>query len=165
MNYNYKIVGKLCSNKLYHQRCQPLEISNLEIFFWTSTLPTLKFFFDLDPPSPPPHKQFCGEKRQSICQGLQLVEYSSRDSHFYRSNKEETLFFLFATNNVHSHSQENEARNCNTSISQIILEFWNILSLNLSFLRATDPNFLLSESFGHPYRRAGDWSCIQETPI
>ena len=72
-------------------------------FFWTSTLPTLKFFFDLDPPSPPPHKQFCGEKHQSICQGLQLVEYSSRDSHFYRSNKEETLFFLFATNNVHSH--------------------------------------------------------------
>ena len=40
-------------------------------------------------------------------------------------------------------AQESEARNRNTSIrSQIILEFWNIWSLNLSFLRATDPNFL-----------------------
>ena len=48
-------------------------------------------------------------------------------------------------------AQESEARNRNTSIrSQIILEFWNIWSLNLSFLRATDPNFLWSGSFGHP---------------
>ena len=40
-------------------------------------------------------------------------------------------------------AQESEARNRNTSIrSQMILEFWNIWSLNLSFLRATDPNFL-----------------------
>ena len=72
-------------------------------FFWTSTLPTLKSFFDLDPPLPPSPQAILWEKHQSICQGLQLVEYSSRDSHFYRSNKEETLFFLFATNNVHSH--------------------------------------------------------------
>ena len=40
-------------------------------------------------------------------------------------------------------AQESEARKRNTSIrSQIILEFWNIWSLNLSFLWATDPNFL-----------------------
>ena len=39
-------------------------------------------------------------------------------------------------------AQESEARNRNTSIrSQMILEFWNIWSLNLSFLRAADPNF------------------------
>ena len=134
-------------------------------FFWTSTLPTLKSFFDLDPPLPPSPQAILWEKHQSICQGLQLVEYSSRDSHFYRSNKEETLFFLFATNNVHSHRKMKPETVSNKSISQIILEFWNILSLNLSFLRATDPNFLLSESFGHPYRRVGDWSCIQETPV
>ena len=62
-------------------------------------------------------------------------------------------------------AQESEARNRNTSIrSQIILEFWNIWSLNLSFLRATDPNFLWSGSFGHPYGRERDWLCIRETP-
>ena len=36
----------------------------------------------------------------------------------------------------------------------MILEFWNIWSLNLIFLWATDPNFVLSGGFGHPYGRA-----------
>ena len=63
------------------QRCQPVEISNLEIFFWTSTsppmrLPSRKFFFNLDPiPPPPPTLAILQEKRGSIGQGLQLVEY------------------------------------------------------------------------------------------
>ena len=35
--------------------------------------------------------------------------------------------------------------------------------MELSFLWATDPNFLLSRNFGHLYRRARDWFCIQET--
>ena len=35
--------------------------------------------------------------------------------------------------------------------------------MELSFLWATDPNFLLSRNFGHLYRRARDWLCIQET--
>ena len=48
-------------------------------------------------------------------------------------------------------TQESEARNRSTSIrSRMILEFWNTWSLNLSFLRATDPNFLWSGNFGHP---------------
>ena len=51
----------------------------------------------------------------------------------YRINKEETFFFF----------KESDARNRSTSIrSRMILEFWNIWSLNLSFLRATGPNFL-----------------------
>ena len=58
--YNYKIVGKLCSNKLYHQRCQPLEISNLEIFFWTSTLPPSSFLI-WTPPPPLPTSNFVGK--------------------------------------------------------------------------------------------------------
>ena len=57
--------------------------------------------------------------------------------------------------------QENEARNWNTSTRT--LKFWNIWSLNLSFLWATDPNFLLSGSSGHPYGRVGDWLCIWVT--
>ena len=76
--YNYKIVGKLCSNKLYHQRCQPLEISNLEIFFWTSTLPPSSFL--IWTPLPPSPQAILWEKHQSICQGLQLVEYSSNQT-------------------------------------------------------------------------------------
>ena len=32
-----------------------------------------------------------------------------------------------------------------------------------SFLLATDPNFLSSGSFGHPYGRAGDWLCTRES--
>ena len=105
-------------------------------FFWTSTPPNQicqcnppKFFLDLDPPPPPPPppllptSNFVG-KCQSICQGLQLVEYSSN----------QTLIFIGVTKKKLSSfclqqkmciMQENEARNCNTSISQIILEFWN----------------------------------------
>ena len=105
-------------------------------------------------PYPPPNN-FAG----SICQGLQLVEYSSNQTLADISNKEESLFRITCI------TQENIAINRNTSIgSQMILEFWSIWSLNLSFWGATDPNFLLSESFGHPYGRAGDWLCIRETP-
>ena len=61
--------------------------------------------------------------------------------------------YLFAMNNAH-HARK-EARNRNTSIgSQMILESLNIWSLNLSFLWATDPNFLLSGSFSHPCGRS-----------
>ena len=139
MNYTYKIEGKLCSNKLYHQRCQPLEISNLEIFFGPvppppnricQCNPPPQFFFYLDPPLPLPlplpsyPQAILWEKCQSICQGLQLVEYSFN----------QTLVFIGVTKKKLSSfclqqkmciMQENEARNCNTSISQIILEFWN----------------------------------------
>ena len=133
-------------------------------FFWTSTPPPQpnlpmhpppsSFLIWTPPPPPPPPllptSNFVGRMSiylsgTSIIIGWILIQ---SDSHFYRCNKEDTLFFLFATKMCIM--QENEARNCNTSISQIILEFWNIWSLNLSFLWATDPNFLLSGSFGHP---------------
>ena len=95
------------------QRCQPLETSNLKIFFRTSTPPPprpnspmwpppRKFLSWFGPLTPPlPHRSISREKLGSICQGLQLVKYSSNQTRLYRSNKEETLFFLFATNNVH----------------------------------------------------------------
>ena len=96
-----------------------------------------------------------------------MVEYSSNQTLLYRSNKEETLLFLFETNNAH-HARKLKPETIIQAEkarleSEMILEFWNIWSLNLSFLWATDPNFLLSGSFGHPYRRAGDWLCIQES--
>ena len=52
-------------------------------------------------PPPLPHRSISREKLGSICQGLQLVKYSSKQTRLYRSNKEETIFFLFATNKVH----------------------------------------------------------------
>ena len=57
-------------------------------------------FFYLDPLTPPPPWAISREKCGSICQGPQLVEYSSNQTLLYRSNKEETLLFLFATNNA-----------------------------------------------------------------
>ena len=99
------------------QRCQPLEISNLEIFFRTSPPPPPppdrvrrcdlspgNLFFLFGPPNsppPPPMSNFAGKiwiylSRTSI--GWILIQ---SDSLLCRSNKEETLFFLFATNNAH----------------------------------------------------------------
>ena len=93
-----------------------------------------------------------------------MVQYSSNQTLPYMgvTKKKLSSFCLQWTTCI---MQENEARNCTTSIrSQMILEFWNIRSLNLSFLWATDPNFLLFGRFGHPYRQAGDWLSIWETP-
>ena len=119
-------------------------------------LPPGKFRFWFGPPThlPLPYR--------AVCQWLQLVLILIQsNSCLNRNNKETTLFFLFTTTCI---TQENEARNHYTSIrSQMILEFWNIWSLNLSYLWATDQNFLLSRSFGHPHGRAGDWLCIRET--
>ena len=124
-------------------------------------------FFNLDPltllPPPPPQTSNFAGKCGSICQGPQLVEYSSNQtlSCVGVTKKKLPSFCLQRTTRI---TQEIEARNHNTSTkSEIILEFWNIWSLNLSFLWATDPNFFLSGGFGHPYRRAGDWLCIRES--
>ena len=135
------------------QRRQPLGISNLEIFFRTSTRPP--------PHAPPhrvcqydplPHRVISREKRGSIYQGLQVVEYSSNQTLAYIgvTKKKLSSICLQRTTPI---TQENEARNLNTSIrSQMILEFWNIWSLNLIFLWATDPNFLLFGGFWSPGR-------------
>ena len=55
----------------------------------------------LTTPPPYPYWAISQEKRGSICQGLQLVEYPSNWTLAYWSNKEETLLFLFAMNNMH----------------------------------------------------------------
>ena len=141
------------------QRCQPLEITNLKVFFWTSTLthptefadatPSRKISFLIWTPYSPPPTPPSSLSVTSI--GFILIQSNSCSN---RNNKEKTLFFLFTTTCI---TQENEARNHYTSIrSQMILEFWNIWSLN-PMLWATYPNFLLSGSFGHLYGRVGDW--------
>ena len=109
------------------QRCQPLEITNLEVFFWTSRCNSLpEIYFLIWTPYPPPPTLPSSLSVTSI--GLILIQSNSC---LNRSNKEKTLFFLFTTTCI---TQENEARNHYTSIrSQMILEFWNIWSLNLSF--------------------------------
>ena len=71
------------------QRCQPVEISNLEIFLWTSTSPPLcdsppENSFSIWTTYPPPLPlAILQEKRGSICQGLQLVEYLSNQTLAY----------------------------------------------------------------------------------
>ena len=121
-------------------RCQPLEISNLEISFLTSTPPTEFSIMWCPPPQRishliwtplplPPPPNFV-EKPGSICQGLQLVEYSSNQTLTYIgvTRKKLSSFCLQWTTCI---TLENEARNCNTSIrSQMILEFWNIWHKN-----------------------------------
>ena len=101
------------------QRYQSLEISNLEIFFWTSTPsqqnlsmqpPLENFFFYLDPP--PPHWAISWEKHvylsgTSICWILKQL-----GSRLY-SCLQWTACIL----------QENEARNWNTSTRS--QWFWN----------------------------------------
>ena len=105
------------------------------------------------PPFPALPSNFAG-KRGFICQGLQLAEYSFNHMLAYIAvGKKKVCCICLQWTTLTT--QENEARNRNTSIgSQMILESWNIWSLNLSFLWATDPNFLLSGSFSHPCGRS-----------
>ena len=107
------------------------------------------------PSPPPPHRAISREKRGSIYQGLQVVEYSSNQTLAYIgvTKKKLSSICLQRTTCI---TQGNEARNRYTSKrSQMILEFWNIRSLNLIFLWATDPNFLLYGGFWSPVRESG----------
>ena len=75
-----------CTTKL--QSCQSLEISNLEIFFETSTFPPPTEFANAAPSGKfhfwfGPLQAILREKRGSICQGLQLVECSSNQTLAY----------------------------------------------------------------------------------
>ena len=129
------------------------------------------FFSDQRPPSPPnefanttpyPHRAISREKRGSIYQGLQVVEYSSNQTlaYIWVTKKKLSSICLQRTTCI---MQENEARNRNTSMrSQMILEFWNIWSLNLFCGQLIQTSFYLVV-FGHPYGRAGDCLCIRES--
>ena len=79
-----------------------------------------------------PPSNFAGKTRIYL-QGLQVVEYSSDQILAYigvRKKKLSSICLQLTT----CITQENKARNRNTSIrSQMILEFWNIWSLNLIF--------------------------------
>ena len=112
-------------------------------------------------PPHPPHRAISREKRGSIYQELQVVEYSSNQTLAYIgvTKKKLSSICLQRTTCI---MQENEARNRNTSIrSQMISEFWNIRSLSCGQLIQT---FFCMVVFGHPYARAGDHLCIRETP-
>ena len=132
----------------------------------------LIYFYPPYPPPPPPPispSNFAGKTWISLSGssiGWILIQSHSR---LYRSitKKKVSSFCLQRTTCM---TQENEARDRITSIrSQMIVEFWNIWSLNLSFSWATDPNFLLSGSFGQPYESGrlalypGDFRIIRES--
>ena len=101
------------------------------------------------PPPPFPHRGISREKRGPICQGLQLVEYSSNQTLAYiRVTKKNYSFCLPRTTCL---TQENEARDRNTGIrSRMILEFWNIWSWNLSFFVGNWSKLPFIRAFGHP---------------
>ena len=128
--------------------------------------PTPTEFANTTPyPSPPPHRAISREKRGSIYQGLQVVEYSSNQTLAYIgvTKKKLSSICLQRTTCI---TQGNEARNRYTSKrSQMILEFWNIRSLNLIFFcgQLIQTSFYMVV-FGHPYARAEDHLCIRETP-
>ena len=98
--------------------------------------------FPPPPPSPRPslpirpptsHRAISREKRGSIYQGLQMVAYSSNQTLAYVGVTQKKLSSICLQRTT-SITKENEARNRNTSKrSQMILEFWNIWSLNLIF--------------------------------
>ena len=116
-------------------------------------------------PLPPPNRAISREKRGSIYQGLQVVEYSSNQTLAYIgvTKKKLSSICLQRTTCI---TQGNEARNRYTSKrSQMILEFWNIGSLNLIFFcgQLIQTSFYMVV-FGHPYARAGDHLRIRETP-
>ena len=122
-------------------------------FFWLWPLPLPLPPTPYPPPFPALPSNFAG-KRGFICQGLQLAEYSFNHMLAYIAVAKKKVCCICLQWTTLT-TQENEARNRNTSIgSQMILESWNIWSLNLSFLWATDPNFLLSGSFSHPCGRS-----------
>ena len=79
-------------------------------------------------PPHPPHRAISREKRGSIYQELQVVEYSSNQTLAYIgvTKKKLSSICLQRTTCI---TQGNEARNRNTSMrSQMISEFWNIRS-------------------------------------
>ena len=102
------------------------------------------FFSDSDSLSPPPP---CPPP----------INFEGKTWIYLSGTSNKKFFFFFCLQQTMCIMQENEARNRNTSIrSQMILKFWNKWRLKCSFLRATDPNFLLSGSFGHPCGRLPD---------
>ena len=165
----------LCEVHVQYQRSQPLGISNLEILFWTSTppppppteftdvtpFPPPSIFFGIEKKNPTTTEQFCKKNVDLFVRVFNwLNTHPIRLACIAVTKKKLSSFCLRQTKCI---MQENEARSHNTSLrSQMILEFWNIWSLN-PMLWATYPNFLLSGSFGHLYGRVGDWLCIQES--
>ena len=130
----------------------------------SSDLKSGDFFSDQHPPSPdrvcqydslPPPSNFAGKTRiylSGTSSGWILIQ---SDSRLYRSNKEETLFYLFAMNNLHharKWSQKPLYKQKKPHDSGI-LEHRELKS-NL-FLWATDPNFLLYGGFWSPVRESG----------
>ena len=116
------------------QRCQPVEISNLEVFFLDQhpsppmRLPPIKFLFCSSPHTPPPPPAILQERRGFICQGLQLIEYLSNQTLAY-IGVTQTKLSSFCQQQQTCITLENEARNHNTSIrSQMILEHMELKS-------------------------------------
>ena len=126
-------------------------------------------FFSGPVPSPPPHPTGFANathpKKFFLIQTPYLllppcpppINFEGKTWIYLSGTSNKKFFFFFCLQQTMCITQENEARNRNTSIrSQMILKFWNKWRLNCSFLRATDPNFLLSGSFGHPCGRLPD---------
>ena len=108
------------------------DLKSQKEFFQTSNAPPpppRKFLF-LFGPLTPHYQAIFWEKHQ----GLQLVKYSSNQTLPYIGVTEKKKLSPFCLQWTTCIRQENEARNHDISVrSQVILEFCNIWSLNLSF--------------------------------
>ena len=116
--------------------------------------PPPSIFFGIEKKKPTTTKQFCKKNMDLFVRVFNwLNTHPIRLACIAVTKKKLSSFCLRQTKCI---MQENEAKSHNTSLrSQMILEFWNIWSLN-PMLWATYPNFLLSGSFGHLYGRVGD---------
>ena len=111
------------------QRCQLLEISNLETFFQTSIPPNRvdkcappprKLSFQSGPLLPPFTEQFCGKNVDLSVRDFKLVEYLSNQTLAYIGVTKKKLF-PFCLQRTMCITQENEARDCNTSTRSLMI--------------------------------------------
>ena len=68
--------GDLKSGNFFGPAPPPTEFAN-------ATPPKISYLFLPPIPPPPSHQAISREKRGSLCQGLQLVEYSSNQTIYY----------------------------------------------------------------------------------
>ena len=106
--------------KFFLEQHPPTEFANATP---PKKIPNLFLLPTTPPPPPISPRNFAGKTWISLCQGLQVVEYSSNQTLDYIGVTKKKVSF-FCLQRATCMTQENEARNRNTSIrSQMISEF------------------------------------------
>ena len=139
---------------LYLQRCQPLEISNLETFSFA--LPPFPLNInDQPPPSPDPDLLI------STIRSSPYLSYGNGLGHYMKSHRryrpsQFAVMIIFVSDEIHTKMPQK--RNHESKKIQILEE--NGVNSTLKHRKAH--NLILSGRFD-PYGRPGDWCHIQES--